>query len=116
MDQIKQFIKTQQQVIVLIVGYVLVAVIGFGLGRLGRIQIKSPEIKLEDTGTTINNYTPNMSGLQSETRSAGCKIKATTSSRIYHLPGQAGYDKLSGQTCFATEEQAQAAGYRKALK
>lgn len=33
--------------------------------------------------------------------------------KIYHLPGQAGYDRVQAEETFATEEQAQAAGFRR---
>ncbi len=116
MVKLKEFIKNNQQVIVLGIGYVLVAAIGFGLGQLTVVQKHGPEIKLDSTQASNTNYTPIVSGLQSEARPAECKIKATASSKIYHLPDQNGYDKLSGQVCFNSEEEAQAAGYRKALR
>lgn len=111
--KILALIKNYQQQIVLAIGYILVVAIGFGLGRLTTSQPKTPEIKLEESAAIPDNYTLTVSGLQSP---AKCIIKATASSKIYHLPQQNGYDKLSGQVCFETEEQAQAAGYRKALR
>ena len=53
---------------------------------------------------------------------AGCVIKGNISSsgeRIYHLPGQRYYDKtlingLQGERWFCTEQEAIAAGWRKA--
>jgi hypothetical protein len=33
--------------------------------------------------------------------------------KIYHLPGQAGYDRVEAEETFATEEEAQAAGFRR---
>jgi len=116
MEKIKLFIKTRQQAIVLAIGYLLVASIGFALGQLATVQEKGPEIRLEQNVSAESNYTPTVSGLQSETNSAECKIKGTPSSRIYHVPGQSGYDKLNALTCFATESAAQAAGFRKALR
>ena len=44
-------------------------------------------------------------------------IKANVSSRgekIYHLPGQASYERTQAEETFATEAEAQAAGYRRA--
>ena len=53
---------------------------------------------------------------------AGCLIKGNISSsgeRIYHVPGQRYYDKtlingLQGERWFCTEQEAIAAGWRKA--
>jgi len=39
-------------------------------------------------------------------------IKGNANSRIYHLPGQSSYDQTVPEYCFATEEDAQAAGFR----
>ena len=56
---------------------------------------------------------------------AGCTIKGnisqTSGERIYHLPGQAHYDSVIirpelGQRWFCSEEEAQAAGWRPALR
>ena len=33
--------------------------------------------------------------------------------KIYHLPGQAGYERVEAEETFATEDEAQAAGYRR---
>jgi len=53
----------------------------------------------------------------------GCVIKGNNSSsgeRIYHVPGQRYYDKtlingLQGERWFCTEQEAIAAGWRKAM-
>ena len=44
------------------------------------------------------------------------KIKGNKNSKIYHLPGCGSYDQISEKNIvwFKTEEEAQAAGYRKA--
>ena len=43
-------------------------------------------------------------------------IKGNASSRIYHLPGEPSYTKTIPEICFATEEDAQAAGFRARAK
>lgn len=35
---------------------------------------------------------------------------------IYHMQGQANYDRVKPEAYFCTEEEAQAAGYRKSLR
>jgi micrococcal nuclease len=42
----------------------------------------------------------------------GYPIKGNGDSGIYHVPGGAYYDETNPEQCFATEEDAQAAGYR----
>ncbi|HET8522332.1 MAG TPA: hypothetical protein VFL82_03805, partial [Thermomicrobiales bacterium] len=42
----------------------------------------------------------------------GFPIKGNASSRIYHLPGESTYEVTVPEVCFATEEDAAAAGYR----
>ena len=40
-------------------------------------------------------------------------IKGNASSKIYHIPGSSGYASTIPEACFATETEAEAAGYRK---
>lgn len=68
-------------------------------------------------GAAVNERTA------SRTASAGCDIKGNVSSngRIYHLPGQRYYartriDPASGERWFCSEEEARAAGWRRALR
>jgi methylphosphotriester-DNA--protein-cysteine methyltransferase len=43
------------------------------------------------------------------------QVKGNRSSRIYHVPGGASYPRtVTNVQCFDTEDQALAAGYRKA--
>jgi len=42
----------------------------------------------------------------------GYPVKGNPASLIYHLPGQASYDRLRAVICFASPEAAEAAGYR----
>jgi len=43
-------------------------------------------------------------------------IKGNANSRIYHLPGESSYERTVPELCFATEEDAAAAGYRARAK
>ena len=55
---------------------------------------------------------------RSQTRGGGT-IKGNVNregERIYHLPGQANYDRVEADMLFETEEQAQAAGFRPAQR
>ncbi len=42
----------------------------------------------------------------------GYPVKGNASSRIYHLPGESSYDRTVPEICFATAEDAAAAGFR----
>jgi len=42
----------------------------------------------------------------------GYPIKGNASSKIYHVAGQSSYERTIPELCFATEEDAIAAGYR----
>jgi len=115
MEKLKDFLKKHQQTIVLVIGYVLVASLGFGLGRFSAKNVSAPEIKIEQSLNPPTNYTPNVASTQTIQECAG-KIKGS-SSKIYHLPGGAFYDKTTHPVaCFGSEAEAQAAGYRKSSK
>lgn len=122
----KEFIKTYQQKIVLVAGFVLVGLLAFGLGRLTAAKKEAPDIRVEQQANLPANYTPSVAGLQtnpapapaSATTSNNCagKIKGS-SSMIYHVPGGAFYDKTTHPIrCFDTEAQANAAGFRKSSR
>jgi len=70
------------------------------------------------TGTTVAAATPNASPSQGNTNTAAATgpVIGNKNSKIYHLPGCPGYDKVSekNQVKFQTVEEAEAAGYRKA--
>ncbi len=46
---------------------------------------------------------------------SACPVKGS-SSRVYHLPGGAFYDRTNAAVCFNTEAEAVAAGYRKSSR
>jgi hypothetical protein len=48
----------------------------------------------------------------SATCPSGYPIKGNASSKVYHVPGASSYDATKANFCFATEEDAIAAGYR----
>lgn len=127
MDKIKNFLKTYQQQIVLVIGYILIASLGFGLGRFTSPNLSVPEVRVEEVFASPANYTPNIAGIQtniaeaptnsiSATLTCQGKIKGS-SSMIYHLPGGSFYDRTTHPIrCFDTEAQAQAAGFRKSSR
>lgn len=77
---------------------------------------------LEDyqSSTTTNNTNQNNTSTKTTPApSDSCDIKGNINSRgekIYHMPGQQYYDKTIAEEVFCSEEEAQAAGYRKSLR
>ena len=124
----KQLIKTRQQTIVLVIGFLLVGGLGFGLGKITTYKYSVPTIKVEQAFAPPDNYTPSVSAVQSETsvmstsKPASGKLDCTgkikgASSLIYHVPGDAFYKRtMNTIRCFDAEAQAQAAGFRKSSK
>lgn len=137
-----EFISKNQQKIAIITGYIMVFMLAFGLGRVTILVPHPPEIRVEEPNSlTQGNSTPEIRGAQSETApkdtaapavkssgqeatsgfapvNGGCngRIKGS-SSKIYHLPGGAFYDRTTKPArCFDAESQAQAAGYRKSAR
>ena len=114
----KEFLKIHQMKLVHLLGYVMVAIIGIGLGRMIVTAPEAPEIKVEEAFNVPSNYSQNILGIQSESKPAVCQgqIKGS-SSFIYHLPGGAFYDRTTNPVrCFDTEAEAIAAGFRKSSK
>lgn len=118
MDKLKLFLKNHQQQILLVIGYVLVAGLAFGLGR------HVPN-SVQNATNLPSNYSPNISSTQtteakasSPTEALNCegKIKGSAS-LIYHMPGGAFYTKTTKPIrCFDTEAEAQSAGFRKSSR
>ncbi|HTL39602.1 MAG TPA: hypothetical protein VL306_02210 [Methylomirabilota bacterium] len=123
-----EFLKTHQQKIVILIGFLLVAAISFAIGRATAFKYSAPEIKVEQAFTSPTNYSPNVAGIQSEavtnptTTTTSSPLSCVglikgTSSLIYHVPGDAFYDRTTKPIrCFNTEEEAIAAGFRKSTK
>ena len=119
----KDLIKTHQQNIALSAGYVLVALMAFGLGRISAISYQKPEIRVEQAFTPQPNNTSNQPAVQSATvdNLNGCegKIKGNINSKgkkIYHLPGGAFYDRTNPEQCFDSEVEAKTAGFTKSSR
>jgi hypothetical protein len=123
--EIKSLIKNHQVKIVLIVGYLLVFGLAYGLGRLTAYRYSVPEIRVEEVFSSPLNNSQNPGINQSASVVAGSiaecqgQIKGNIgsgNSKIYHLPGGSFYDRTDPEMCFDTEAQAQAAGFRKSLR
>jgi hypothetical protein len=126
-----EFVKIHQQKLAMAVGYALVFLLAFGLGRITVTLPVPPEIKVEEPnnlsqgndsaevlGTQSANQQAQNPGSAPQNGACGGKIKGNigSSGKIYHMPGGAFYDRTSAEECFDTEAQAKAAGYRKSAR
>lgn len=117
---IKEFkdalIKNEDKII-LAIGFILVAFLSFGAGKLSEtyrpetpIIFKNAPDCLVSTATSdaVQTSTTDISNTQG-------KIIGNKNSKIYHTPGSASYNKISpeNRVYFNTEADAQKAGYRK---
>lgn len=81
-----------------------------GLWGLEDSKSKAKPAKEKDEASAGSNQTP-----QEQAPPEGKLIKGNINSKgekIYHVPGSANYDRTQPEEWFATEEEAQAAGYR----
>jgi hypothetical protein len=126
-----EFLKIHQQKLAMAMGYALVFLLAFGLGRITVTLPVPPEIKVEEPADlSQSNDSAEVMGAQSAGEGAQTgganpqngqcagKIKGNigSSGKIYHMPGGAFYDRTQAEACFATEEQAKAAGFRKSSR
>lgn len=138
----KKFLEINQQKLAIIIGYTLVFGLAFALGRITILTSHPPELRLEEPQTAAQaNTSAEIQGLQSQAadprversknldtgqlfstgfapNNGGCngKIKGS-SSKIYHLPNGAFYDRTTKPViCFETENEARAAGFRQSAR
>ncbi|HYE22234.1 MAG TPA: hypothetical protein VD998_01445 [Verrucomicrobiae bacterium] len=125
MDLIKS-VKDHQQNLVLVLGYCLVGLGCFFLGKASSVYTNPPEIKVDEVFSYENNNA-NTSVLQSEqinnnNNDVGqCegKIKGNINSKgekVYHVPTGQFYNRTAPELCFDSEDEANAAGFRKSSR
>jgi trigger factor len=78
------------------------------------IEAKSSVVETETEATPSSETSPagQIEGDGSHDCPSTHPIKGNASSKIYHAPGSGSYDRTIPEVCFATEEDATAAGYR----
>lgn len=129
------FFKNHEQKIALLIGFLLIAILFFNLGKFSA-RHHPPEIKVQEPSLDLTQIYDNLKNLnlqlalpQEQGSVAGAaieqeklncegKIKGNISSkaRIYHVPGGAFYKRTIPEICFASEKEAQAAGFRKSKR
>jgi hypothetical protein len=124
---LKNFLISRQQIIVLVIGYLLVAGLAFSLGKISASKHQAPEIRIEQAFTPLNNTAEtapeqlesgNNSSNPGSVAGANCQagqIKGNISgtSKVYHMPGGSFYNRTTPEQCFNTEAEAVTAGFRK---
>lgn len=76
------------------------------------LEAKKQPVTKKDTPDTATSHT-------AQTQNQECaQIKGNISSKnkIYHIPGGAFYERTQAEQCFATEAEAQAAGFKKSSR
>lgn len=129
MEKIKDFLETHKQTVLYCLIVVLVFIVGFGAGRSGGANKKPQNISnytTKETTKPIENkeadpITPlpvtEKTEIKPTTNQTGeCTTIKGSKSKIYHLPGGVFYDRTKAFQCFASEQEAQAAGYRKSSR
>jgi len=127
-EEIKKSFLENRQNIVLGVGYVLVFLLGLGVGRydqewqkrVTRLQnnynTKSTNLQKE---TTVPEGDDTAEKVLSATAAQPCLIKGNISAqgkKIYHVPGGSFYERTKAEECFTSESQAKAAGFVKSSR
>lgn len=123
----KEILAKNENGIILIIGFILVAFLSFGAGKLSETYHPQTPIIFQDAPRTnavnntvgvardaINNQAVSASAKDSGVQTQG-KIIGNKNSMIYHVPGGAFYNKIGEQNriYFNSEQEAQSAGYRK---
>jgi len=136
------FLTKNQQKVAIFTGYIIVFMLAFGLGRVTVLRPDPPEIRIEEPDSlTQANSSGEIQGAQSQNSPAGAAPPAVesspqsaipgfapvagscsghikgSSSKIYHLPGGAFYDRTTKPArCFYTTAEAESAGFRKSAR
>jgi len=130
-NKLTQFVKDNQNDIVLIIGIILISLISFGAGRLfeaGRLTnqpinygsekiINIDQNIAAESPTPSPNENPNQQTPQIQTDSAGSlQIIGNKSSKIYHYPWCSGAKNMKEENkiFFNSTEEAKKAGFKPA--
>ena len=127
-DEIKKVLSENRVRIVLGAAFVLVFLLGFGVGRydqewqkkLFRMQnnYNTKTVNLQKDVKSPEGDTPAKTAANA-TSSPTCIVKGNISAKgkkIFHVLGGSFYDRVNPEQCFATEEEAVAAGFVKSSR
>lgn len=110
---IKKFLAENEDKIILAIGFVLVAFLSFGAGKLSETYHPREPIVFRDVANCPVQTAASLDA--GDTAKTEGKIIGNKKSMIYHVPGSASYNKISpeNRVYFDTEADANKAGYRK---
>lgn len=125
-QKIKEKLTVYKKEFVLAAAFIVVFLAGYGTGIGERSSQRSNQNQINYNTNLTDQQTKTEPALQQTTTDqtlensqpavTECLIKGT-SSRIYHLPGGAFYDRVTNPaTCFNSEAEAASAGYRKSSR
>ncbi len=112
-------IKNEDKII-LAIGFILVAILSFGAGKLSGVNHAQTPIIFQDNANCVKSQALISGVADDQNKSIPAetqgKIIGNKNSKIYHVPGGGSYGKISeeNRVYFASEAEAQKAGYRKA--
>jgi len=120
--------KENKQKIIYGICFILVFIIGFGTGKFdtesrgptSQKQINySTKSALNPAPAAVSKAEGGGTSVKGTSTPANCVIKGNINSKgykIYHIPGGAFYKITKPEQCFATEAEAQAAGFVKSSR
>lgn len=116
-QKLKKFLIDEEGNIILFIGFVLVAFLSFGAGKLSETYHPQEPIIFKnapDCPVLPANDETNAAGNADAVKTKD-KIIGNKNSMIYHVPGSASYNKINpeNRVYFDTEADAEKAGYRK---
>lgn len=108
LTKIKNFIKSEEKDIVIVVIIITVALISFGLGRLSKIEEKKTPIIVENISASVKT-----SADKTTISSQEGIVVASKNGTKYHYPWCAGGQQIKEENkiWFSTIEEAKKAGY-----
>ncbi|MDP3057787.1 MAG: Ada metal-binding domain-containing protein [bacterium] len=115
-QKIKKFLIEKEDKIILLIGFILVAFLSFGAGKLSETYRPNTPIIFKNAPDCSTSLAKSETAANAtDIAKTEGKIIGNKNSKIYHTPGSASYNKISpeNRVYFNTEADAQKAGYRK---
>lgn len=121
LDQVKQFIKSNESEITLLVGVILISLISFAAGRLATPTPQKQVIFVSDQQAFIAEHSAFQHSTSTETLQEKSQQKqdtfvASKNSTKYHLPNCPGAQRIAehNKIWFSSKEEAEFLGYEPA--
>lgn len=119
----KSYFSENRHLIFAVLGIAVGFVFGFRIANKHQplaLKYNTPIIPYEQTlkstkieGLPAPTASDNLEKKENTIPQKECLIKGNSSSKIYHIPGGAFYERMKTPECFESEEAAKKAGYRR---